>query len=264
MPNVASATSDGGHLHTQSAPVVLGTTVFAGVWIAGSVGWFLLVGTRLFRFRKVLRYARPASQELLAEIGSIATRYGSRNIPRVLIVDANVPPLIGSFGTRTTMVLPNGLLNKLGEEERVRMLAHELAHLRRYDHWVRWFEFVVLGIYWWNPIVWWARAQVQQAEEECCDAWVLWAFPDKVSLYAQTLMDTVELLSGSSTPTPDVVTAFNQGHSLKRRIEMIVSNSVSRRLSWRMRAVLVLYAVIVAPISLLAEGEHAVQMGAIP
>ncbi|MHB8973776.1 MAG: M56 family metallopeptidase [Pirellulaceae bacterium] len=253
MPNAASATNNGSYLHAQSAPVVLGTTVFAGVWIAGSVGWFLLAGTRLFRFKKVLRYARPASQELLAVIGSIAIRYGSRGIPRVLIVDANVPPLIGNFGARTTMILPNGLLNRLGEEERVRLLAHELAHFRRYDHWIRWFEFVVLGIYWWNPVAWWARAQIQQAEEECCDGWVLWAFPGKARLYAQTLMDTVDFLAGEPELKPDVATAFNQGNSLKRRIEMIVSDKTSRHLSWKMRAVLVLCVVMIAPLSLLGS-----------
>ena len=235
------------------------TKLLAGVWITGSLCWFLLAGTRLFRFRKLLRYASPASKEMLSEVNSIAARYGLHNVPSVLVVDAKIPPLIWGFGGRSSMVLPSGLLNRLGTEERAGLLAHELAHLRRYDHWIRWFEFVVLGIYWWNPIAWWARAQIQQAEEECCDGWVLWAFPDEAHGYAQTLVDTVEFLAGSPGLKPDIATAFNQGNSLKRRIEMIVSNRVARRLSWRMRVVLVLFALVVAPLSLLAQNETVIQ-----
>ena len=45
----------------------------------------------------------------------------------------------------------------------------------------------------------------------------------------------------------------NQGNSLKRRIEMIVSNKAARHLSWKMRVMLVLIGFVVAPLSLLAE-----------
>ncbi|MHB8892669.1 MAG: M56 family metallopeptidase [Candidatus Limnocylindrales bacterium] len=223
------------------------------VWVAGSLMWFLLATTRLIRFKTLLRYARPASKQLLVEVSTVAARYGLRSLPRVLVVDAKIPPLIWGFCGRSSMVLPSGLLNRLGTEERAGLLAHELAHLRRYDHWIRWLEFVILGIYWWNPVAWWARAQIQQAEEDCCDGWVLWAFPGKARLYAQTLVDTVEFLAGSFEPKPDMVTAFNQGNSLKRRIEMIVSNKPCRRLSWKMRVILVLLAGVITPISLLGS-----------
>jgi beta-galactosidase len=36
-------------------------------------------------------------------------------------------------------------------------MAHELAHLRRCDHWVRRLELVVTALYWWFPPVWLAR-----------------------------------------------------------------------------------------------------------
>ncbi len=191
------------------------TKLLVGVWITGSLFWFLLAGTRLFRFRKLLRYASPASKEMLTEVNSIAARYGLHNVPSVLVVDAKIPPLIWGCGGRSSMVLPSRLLSRLGTEERAGLLAHELAHLKRYDHWIRWFEFVVLGIYWWNPIAWWARSQIQQAEEECCDGWVLWVFPNGARQYAQTLVDTVEFLAGSPGLKPDIATAFNQalGHA---------------------------------------------------
>ncbi len=244
-----------GDAGTMSFPVLPWATTLIGAWIAGSILWFALAAIRLVRFKHLLRGAQPASQALQAEVSSIAGKYGLRRLPRVLVVDAGLPPLIFSFGRRSSVVLPRRLLDSLGADERVGLLAHELAHLRRYDHWVRWLEFVVLGVYWWNPVAWWARRHIQQAEEECCDAWVLWAYPGKACLYAQTLVDTVDFLVGSSRLKPEVATAFNQGHSLKRRIEMIVNEKVSRRLSWRTKGVLVLFAAAVAPLSLLGASS---------
>ncbi|MFO7907053.1 MAG: M56 family metallopeptidase [Planctomycetota bacterium] len=226
-----------------------GKVLLAG-WATGSLFWFLLAVTRLVRFRRVLRLAHREPGNVESQVRHIASRYGLHDVPRVLVADAKVPPLVWSLGGRAAIVLPSGLLSRLSTAERAGLLAHELAHLRRRDHWVRWFEFVVLGLYWWNPVAWWAKAHIQQAEEECCDAWVLWAYPASVRQYAQTLVDTVEYLADSREFRLNTVPTFSQGDSLRRRIEMIVSSKVDRRLSWRLRSVVVLTVLAVAPISL--------------
>lgn len=228
--------------------------LLVGIWGIGSCCWFVLAGIRLMRFHILLRHARPASETLLAEVDDIIKRIGLHHPPRVLVVDAQVPPLIWSFVIgRPVMMLPGILLDSLQTRQRLGLIAHELAHLGRCDHWIRWFELVVLGIHWWNPLAWWARCQIQQAEEECCDAWALWAFPDQPHLYAQTLMDTVDFLSGSTEPKHVIVTAFSQGKPLKRRIEMIMSSRRFHQLSWQVRAVLVLLALAVLPMALLGS-----------
>ena len=28
-------------------------------------------------------------------------------------------------------------------------------------------------LFWWHPVVWWARREIEAAEEACCDAWVV-------------------------------------------------------------------------------------------
>jgi beta-lactamase regulating signal transducer with metallopeptidase domain len=257
MPNQEADVSYG----DRSAPAVPWLNLLVGAWGTGSLIWFWLAGTRLWRFRKVLRYALPAVEGIQAEVSAIASKYGLRTIPGVFVAEAKIPPLIWGFCGQNSMVLPSDLLDGLGADERAGLLAHELAHLKRCDHWIRWFEFSVLGIYWWNPVAWWARSEVQQAEEKCCDAWVLWVFPDKARQYAQALVNTVDFLACSPERTPDIATTFCQGHSLKRRIEMIVNNKVSQRLSWKMRTVLALTALVVASVSVLAQGGDRSETG---
>ena len=69
-------------------------------------------------------------------------------------------------------------LGPLDQRQRSMLLVHELAHVRRGDHAVRLFELAVTVLFWWLPTVWWARRALHDAEEQCCDAWVTWAFPE--------------------------------------------------------------------------------------
>ena len=261
MSDESEATTPGKSAWMQVVPW---PRILWSVWLAGMLIWYVIAGTRLWRFRKSLSYARTASDEIQSEVGRIASKYALSRTPRVVVANANIPPLIWSFSRKTTIVLPGDLLSRLTTEERVGMLAHELAHLKRGDHWIRWFELFVLGVYWWNPVAWWARAQVQQAEEECCDSWVLWAFPDHAIQYAQTLVDTVDFLVGQ-TLKPVSATAFiSQSSSLKRRIEIILAPRLSRRLSWKLKSVLMLFALIVAPIFVVRQGVGNEDSQAVP
>ena len=89
------------------------------------------------------------------------------------------------------------LLRQLDDQSSALILAHELAHLRRRDHWVRAVELIVSTVYWWNPLVWVIRRQIHQAEDLCCDAWVRWAFPDCTKRYAEVVLKTAESLNAS-------------------------------------------------------------------
>jgi len=81
------------------------------------------------------------------------------------------------MGWSVVILLPRSLIETMDREQRQSILIHKFAHLRRHDHWVRWFEVIVLCVFWWNPIAWWASRMLREAAEECCDAWVVWALP---------------------------------------------------------------------------------------
>jgi len=119
----------------------------------------------------------------------------------------------------------------LSASQQAGIIAHELAHFRRGDHWTRWLEFLVVGLYWWHPVAWFARRQLQQAEEFCCDAWVLRLFPDQARGYAQALLATVDFLSEVQTPAPAGASGFGHVRSLQRRLEMILKRTVRPELS---------------------------------
>ena len=85
---------------------------------------------------------------------------GLRRAPAVCLVPGRVSPALwmpGLWPGRATLILPAGLVRLLDDRQRAAVIAHELAHLRRGDPWVRWLELVVSGLYWWHPLLGWFR-----------------------------------------------------------------------------------------------------------
>ena len=109
---------------------------------------------------------------------------------------------------RAAIVLPSGLLDDQNKEDQAILLAHELAHVCRRDHWVRWFETLVLAAFWWHPIAWLASRRLRQAEEQCCDTWVMWAFPREAKRYAHALLRTVRVFLLEHVKAPDASRAI--------------------------------------------------------
>jgi beta-lactamase regulating signal transducer with metallopeptidase domain len=190
-------------------------------WVAGSLFWLLVAGIRIIRFQCLLRHARPAPPEVQELAWVVANRLGLARCPRVWVVPGYVSPLLWALGGRARLILPAALLERLGSDQQRTLLAHELAHARRRDHWVRWLELLVAGAYWWCPIAWWARRQLHKAEEACCDAWVLWALPAAAKAYARTLLQTVEFLD-ARPGLPALASGMGEVRHVKRRLAMIL------------------------------------------
>jgi hypothetical protein len=155
--------------------------------------------------------------------------------------------MLWSWGRTPRLLLPAALLDRIDGQQRATLLVHELAHLRRRDHWVRCLELLVTGLYWWHPVVWWARREIEVAEEECCDAWVVWALPAAARSYATALMETVDFLSEIRPALPPAVSGMGHVSLLRRRLTMIMYARTPRALTGAGRLVLVGLAVLLLP-----------------
>jgi bla regulator protein blaR1 len=205
------------------------------VWLGGTAMILIVSVRRILRFQRLLRETRPASQVEQGRVDALASRLGLRRGPLFEWVQAKLSPMIWSLGWRPRLIVPRDLWKSLDEAQRSTLIVHELAHLRRGDHRVRYFELFVTTLFWWHPLVWWVRQALRDAEEHCCDAWVVWAFPDAARSYAETLLETIDFLDKSKGPEPQFASGFGKVHHLRRRLTMILSESTPRRLGgWGM------------------------------
>lgn len=149
--------------------------------------------------------------------------------------------MLWAVGCRPLLVLPAELFERMSGEQQNTLLLHELAHLRRGDHLVRVLEFVVCGLYWWHPVVWYACRELRETEEQCCDAWVVSTLPGSGRTYALALVETLDFLSEARAAVPLLASGIGHVSDLKRRLQMIMRGTTPRSLSWgSLLAVLVL------------------------
>ena len=231
---------------TAAAPVVIPsrsstTRLLSGslqgvlfVWGIGSALYLAIAVARLRRFSRLLRFARPAPHEVQAQARGLADHLGLRRCPRVWILPGPICPMLWAPGLGVRLLIPSELWDRLSLRQRAGLLLHELAHLKRGDHWVRAIELVATAIYWWNPLVWWARHELREAEEQCCDAWVTWALPAGNHDYASALVEAVDF---ASTPNriiasslPALASGIGEFRHLKRRLVMIQQGNGNRSL----------------------------------
>lgn len=206
------------------------------IWLAGIAICAVIAGVRVIRFSRALRHATRAG-DVQPRANLMARRLGLRCAPPVWFVPGSLSPMLWSLG-RPRLLLPRALWDRLNLIERDTILLHELAHWRRGDPVIRWIELVVTCLYWWHPACWWARRELREAEEQCCDAWVLWALPGTFKNYANALLEAVEFVSvGADRPSarsavPALASRMGQFVHLRRRLTMLKHGNIARALSW--------------------------------
>lgn len=206
-------------------------TVLVGIWCTGTIGWLLLAGVRLVRFEKLASRARSAPQGVHQQAAGLAKTMGLSRCPDIRFVQGLLPPMVFGLFRAPRLLLPESLWHKLDKEQRETLLAHELAHVRRGDHWVRLLELLVTSLYWWHPITWWARHELREAEEACCDAWVIATLPGSARTYAGALVTVLDFLSMAREPLPAEASGLGHMSNLKRRLSMILQRTAPRSLS---------------------------------
>jgi uncharacterized protein involved in exopolysaccharide biosynthesis len=100
------------------------------------------------------------------------------------------------------------------------ILAHELAHVRRFDYVVNAGQCVLETLLFYHPVVWWISRCVREERENCCDDLVVKVCGDRLA-YARALA-TLEEFRGD---IPDLAFAASGGSLLNRIRRLLGSDS---------------------------------------
>ena len=211
-------------------------TALGLVWLAGTALVIAISAARLLRFQRMLRAAcssaGPRVQRLAAQA---AADLGMPLRAEILAIPATTVPFVWSCFGRTRVVLPASIVSEMSDDELLLVLTHELAHIRRRDHIVRWFDWAVVAWLWWNPLAWLARRGLRRTEELACDALVLRTRGAAQHTYGSCLLSVAEALNGPAFRAPVQICTMGDGGSLEERIRFIMSEASSSRPSMRLR-----------------------------
>ena len=138
-----------------------------------------------------------------------------------------VPTVVGWL--RPVVLLPVSTLAGLSPAQLEALLAHELAHIRRFDYLVNLLQTFGETLLFYHPAVWWVSHRMRVEREHCCDDAAVAVCGDAVG-YARTLAE----LEGFRSIAPALAVAADGG-SLWRRVVRLVDGPpphLSRSSRW--------------------------------
>ncbi len=172
--------------------------VYAGsiVWCAGICAMLLYAAVSTIRLRLRMRTAVETDSGI----------YRTDRAPTPFILGVIRPRIYVPFS--------------VGEESLSHVLAHERAHIRRRDHWIKPLSFLLLAVHWFNPFLWLAFILLCRDIELACDERVIRACtPEERAGYSEAL-----LACSSSRRHPAALCPLAFGEvGVKARVKSVLS-----------------------------------------
>ncbi len=188
-------------------------------WFGGVVALSLRLASGGLMTRQLGRVGTSSVPDACVEaVARLAARLRISRPVRVLgSAVVQVPAVIGWL--RPMILLPASALTGLTPLQLDALLAHELAHVRRYDYVVNLLQSVVETLLFYHPAAWWVSQQVREEREHCCDDLAVAVCGD-AHFYATALLGMERL---RVTPPAFALAATGRGGALMGRIRRLVA-----------------------------------------
>jgi TonB family protein len=182
------------------------------------------VGVLMFSMRLILGYKHtftlrrrgsPAGESVIGVVTRLTKIMGVQRKVRALMSSmVESPSVVGWL--RPVILLPPATLMGLTSLQLEAIIAHEIAHIRRYDYLVNMVQMLVETLLFYHPAVWWTSKRMRLERELCCDDLAV-RFCGNPLRYAKALTRLERL----RLSTPNVAMA-STGGPLLYRIQRLV------------------------------------------
>ncbi|MGE0130704.1 MAG: M56 family metallopeptidase [Blastocatellales bacterium] len=200
------------------APLLL---VILWLVVCALMSWRIARSYRaVFRLRKQLGFVPSEQRERVTRLAGL---FGiKRQVRAFTSQQISMPMTVGSL--KPVIILPPDLAANLSQPEFESVIAHELAHIKRWDYLTNMLQRAVQAYLFFHPAVWFIGKQLLIERELACDDWAVKTCEPR--RYASCLTKLVESLN-QSTPHMAVRIAatgiiFGK-HVISRRVEMILN-----------------------------------------
>ncbi|MEM1088872.1 MAG: ankyrin repeat domain-containing protein [Pseudomonadota bacterium] len=215
-----AARTDSGSIPTPATRPTATQAGSLGRWLAAA--WLLGALLQLTLLLRALRYNRDlrrrsawAPNDLVQKANTLARRMGmSRTVTVRLSSEVGSPQTVGTLAPM--IVLPTAWQTQASSSMVSHALTHELAHIKRGDHWWVWLQFGARVAFSFNPGIWYVISQMNTEREAACDDWALslGASPQR---YASSLLSVAASLLPGRPPELAIPCLRSKNH-LRRRI----------------------------------------------
>ncbi len=200
------------HAHSE---IYCGLSIF---WLLGFASFVAAWAKRRVAVLSEVRQAEVLRDGPLSDaVVEVSRQLGVGQRVRVGISSHSAQP--GVWGIRRPIViLPGGITSRLTRGELRSLLTHELAHVKRYDNLVSYFQMLVRSFFWFHPLVWCIDRRLLTEREAACDESVI-RRGEAAEDYVAGLLKACRLSVTAPVAGLSRITESN----LKTRVERIMS-----------------------------------------
>ena len=206
-----------------TAAWLLGVFLLSARWIT-SWAWLQL------RVRSAGSNLPP---QILATVAALRTRLQVSRQILVRSADWIASPAVTGW-LRPTLLLPASAITGLDPDQLTALLAHELAHIRRYDYFANLIQTAIETLLFYHPAVWWISTRIRIERENCCDDIAISVCNDRL-IYARALVALEQTRTTRVALAPAAT-----GASLKQRIRRILAQPEPSTTAWPAAAIAML------------------------
>jgi|GEM_PF-5433155 len=153
---------------------------------------FLRIGHGMWKTNTLRWNAIPiARSNLLQTAKRTADRIGLVTTPALAWCEETSTPIVVGL-LRPMILLPAAMIGGLTTQQLESILAHEMAHIRRFDIWVSLLQRIIESAFFFHPAVWFVSRQVDIEREKVADDVALRAGCDPTE-FADSLLRMAEL-----------------------------------------------------------------------
>ena len=233
--------------------------VFAMIsWLLGSLAIFVFLIKKFSEMRNANESGEkkvvPDWFELL--LIQCARKLNLQVVPNIVITKkVNSPAIFGMI--KPVLLLPTDFFRETSKKNTENILLHELAHIKRRDLLVKELETFLTIIYWFNPLFWGVKKQLQHLRELCCDSTVANVLQKKVKGYRRTLLETARrLLAQPLEPGLGFLGLFEDSDRISARLKWLEKGTA--KLRW-LRNTSIVFILIFVPLFVLPMSKLELQ-----
>ena len=221
---VLATTGEGSAASPSSAAISIWNwqLILVTVWLVGVLFMLCRLARSFGQIKQLKQNSRDASSEVQSLVTQIAERCGLLKPLRVLISDTiSSAAVIGLL--KPVLFIPASMITGLNKLQLEAVIAHEIAHIRRFDPVVNFCQLLIEAVLFFNPAVAWIGGQIRIEREACCDVFGVTATGDE-SMYLDTLALWAEQMKneGSSPTVGALAFADRQESTLLDRVRRVL------------------------------------------
>ena len=139
-----------------------------GCWSTGFVLLLIRLSISLDHCLRLRRTQKPLPKHLQRLAQQLKEKL---NITRKIVVASSceITQAVATGIIKPVVLIPTAWLTQLPISAIEAVLAHELAHVKRWDLWVNWLQRLAETVFFFHPMVWWLSNRISNEREVCCD-----------------------------------------------------------------------------------------------